>query len=195
MYGKVGRTVGASTLPSKQMCSNDPRQALERFIVTHERQVHLASNLEAVADALPSFAAGVCSMVVHDLRHLLPPLHAFEEDHLFRLLGRRLASNSLMHVGLKRLRDEHAEDADAAADVSGCLENMTQGAMDRPMEALGFQIRALFVALRRHAAFEREVVLPEVRARFTYGDHALLHDILQRHDLGPFMSVGGTQAD
>jgi hypothetical protein len=57
---------------------------------------------------------------------------------------------------------EHVEDSVAAEDISETLLAHGHGKpIDNP-EALGYMLRAMFEALRRHVAFEQDHVLPKV---------------------------------
>ena len=63
-------------------------------------------------------------------------------------------------ASVRRLTIEHIEDECAAQDITDILLALGHGGpVDNP-EALGFMLRALFEALRRHIAFELEHVFP-----------------------------------
>jgi hypothetical protein len=63
---------------------------------------------------------------------------------------------------VERLRAEHIEDECFAGELTEALLVLGRdGSVDNP-EALGFMLRGFFEAQRRHVAFEREHVLPEI---------------------------------
>lgn len=63
---------------------------------------------------------------------------------------------------LDRLLAEHVEDECFAGELTEALLLLGRnGSADNP-EALGFMLRGFFEARRRHVAFEREHVLPQI---------------------------------
>lgn len=126
----------------------------------HERKLALCDRLEAIADSLPwQIDRLECLKVAGELSPSLRKDHAFEESHVFpafEITGRKAESAR----SVARLKEEHIADECAAAELSEVLLRIGHGGgIDNP-EALGFMLRALFQALRRHVAFEREHVLP-----------------------------------
>lgn len=134
--------------------------------VAHAEMLRLCSLLEEVADSLPAnIDSRRCLMLAEELEPLVRGVHRFEEEVLFPAYARILDAQERGHDSLDRLLAEHAEDECFAGEVAEALMLLgRQGTVDNP-EAMGFMLRAFFEGQRRHIAFEREHVLPEV-ARF-----------------------------
>jgi hypothetical protein len=126
----------------------------------HQHKLALCDRLEAVADSLPWRIDRLeCLKLAGELAPSLRRDHAFEETHVFPAFE----TNARGPDGARsvaRLKEEHVADECAAVDLSEVLLRIGHGGeVDNP-EALGFMLRALFQALRRHVAFEREHILP-----------------------------------
>jgi len=125
----------------------------------HEEKLALCDALEAIADSLPKVDRFECLRVGSELAPAMRRSHEFEESRIIPLYE---ASDpgATRAVSAARLRAEHLADECAAADVSEELLRIGHGGPVRNPEALGFMLRALFEAQRRHIAFEREHVMP-----------------------------------
>ena len=122
----------------------------------HSIKLALCDELETVADSLPHdidpqhclyLARAICPMVAR--------AHDLEESLLFpRLQGRAGLAT------LERLRFEHYEDMCFAEEVRDALMSIGRGDPAPSFEAIGYMLRGFFEAVRRHVAFERELVVP-----------------------------------
>ena len=125
----------------------------------HMQMLALCHMLEGIADDLPSRVERLhCLAVAADLLPLMRECHRFEEDVVFPAFARQAGGEEIV----ARLKLEHMEDESAAADLSEALHAYGHGRLIENPEAFGYMLRALFESMRRHIAFERDHVLPEV---------------------------------
>jgi hypothetical protein len=71
----------------------------------------------------------------------------------------RLADDKI-ETTLNRLRFEHCEDECFAEELTEALNALGTGNPDVNIEAIGYMLRGFFEAMRRHIAFESEMLLP-----------------------------------
>ncbi|CDX25880.1 conserved hypothetical protein [Mesorhizobium sp. ORS 3324] len=125
----------------------------------HVQMLALCHMLEGIADDLPSRVNRLqCLAVAADLLPVLRECHRFEEEVVFPAFLRRTGEEEIV----ARLRLEHVEDESAAADLSEALLAHGHGRPIENPEAFGYMLRAFFESTRRHIAFERDHVLPEI---------------------------------
>lgn len=125
----------------------------------HLQMLALCHMLEGIADDLPSRVDRLqCLAVAADLLPLLRECHRFEEEVAFPTFARRTGGDEIV----ARLKLEHLEDESAAMDLSEALLAYGHGRLIENPEAFGYMLRAFFESTRRHIAFERDHVLPEV---------------------------------
>ncbi|MBZ9991574.1 hemerythrin domain-containing protein [Mesorhizobium sp. BH1-1-5] len=125
----------------------------------HVQKLALCHMLEGIADDLPSRVDRLqCLAVAADLLPLLGECHRFEEEVVFPVFARRSGEEDTV----ARLKLEHLEDQSAAADLSEALLAYGHGRPIENPEAFGYMLLAFFESMRRHIAFERDHVLPEV---------------------------------
>lgn len=135
---------------------------------SHAAKLELCSELEAIADGLPSHVdRRKCLIVAAALVPLLRLSHACEEDCIFPAFTGAGADGdrSARMQTVQRLKMEHIEDECAAQDLTDVLFAIGHGAPIHNPEALGFMLRAFFETMRRHIAFEREHVFPVIADR------------------------------
>ena len=125
----------------------------------HDQKLKLCQALEAIADNLPARVDRLqCLVVASSLVPLLRECHRFEEETVFPTFAVRPGGEAVV----SRLKVEHMEDDCAAADVSEALFACGHGEHIENPEAFGYMLRALFASMRRHVAFERDHLLPQV---------------------------------
>lgn len=131
--------------------------------LAHAQMLRLCGLLEEVADSLPaSVDRRKCLMIACELEPLVRGIHRFEEETLLPAYERALERRGRGRGSLERLLAEHVEDECFAGELSEALLLLGRdGCVDNP-EALGFMLRGFFEGQRRHVAFEREHVLPEI---------------------------------
>jgi hemerythrin-like domain-containing protein len=128
----------------------------------HAVKLELCNLMEAIADSLPErIDQGVCLRVATELLPVSREAHIYEEAAIFPAFVHG-GGNS---VTVSRLRAEHFEDETLAEEVTEALLQIGHGGEVTNPEALGFMLRALFQNMRRHIAFEREHVAPQVVAQ------------------------------
>ena len=123
-----------------------------------DRQAGLCLALEDLADSLPRPDTRAALALTERLHPTLRWAHRLEEGLIFPALA---AARADLAPVLDRLRAEHREDAHHAADLHEAMTGFVTGRMGA--EEIGYMLRGLFVALRRHAAFERDCLLPICR--------------------------------
>jgi hypothetical protein len=84
----------------------------------------------------------------------------FEEGEIFPALATRRPD---LRPTLDRLRAEHFEDQDQASDLRDAVEGFLTRREPPKAEEIGYMLRGLFTSLRRHLAFDRDVILPLCR--------------------------------
>ena len=144
--------------PIREACSSKfvPCIDIQRV---HAQKLKLCDALETIADDLPARVDRLqCLTVASTLVPLLRECQRFEEESVFPAFANAGGSGAVV----ARLVAEHAEDGFAAEDVSETLLAHGHGKPIENPEALGYMLRGMFEALRRHVAFERDHVLPRV---------------------------------
>ena len=125
------------------------------------RQERLCCGLEDLADSLPRPDTQAALSMTSRLQPALRRAHWLEEGLVFPALA---ATRADLAPTLDRLRGEHREDEHHAADLHEAMAGFVARSASRRAEAqaeeIGYMLRGLFVGLRRHAAFERDCLLP-----------------------------------
>lgn len=125
----------------------------------HAQKLELCATLEEIADALPSRVDRLlCLKVASSLVPLLRECHRFEEEIVFPALPQMPGRDSV----IARLKTEHVEDDCAAEELSEALLSHGHGEPIENPEAFGYMLRALFGSMRRHVAFEHDLLLPQL---------------------------------
>ncbi|MEQ3625380.1 MAG: hemerythrin domain-containing protein [Celeribacter sp.] len=125
------------------------------------RQEHLCDALETLADSLPERVDTYTAMrLAGSLVPTLKRCQRLEEQVVFPLLLEQAPARSSM---IDRLRAEHLEDEDQAMMLAPAIRAFAQQPAREDAGRLGFALRGLFQPLRRHAAFDRDVLLPLYR--------------------------------
>lgn len=132
-----------------------------RFETCLAQQIDLCCALETLADALPSRVdTRAATLLAETLQETLHRCHQMEESFIFPAL---LAAHPDMLSTITRLRAEHVEDEEQACEVKDAILNFVILQKRKDVEEFGYLLRGLFVALRRHLAFDQDYVLPLYR--------------------------------
>lgn len=124
-------------------------------------QLALCDTLEEIADSLPDSVDR--QMCIHTARALGPVIdraHRMEENIIFPALERFGAFVIDLKATLERLRIEHAGDEFFAEELVEVLMSYGAGNPVHNAEATGYMLRGFFESLRRHIAFESELLGP-----------------------------------
>ncbi|AJY48299.1 hypothetical protein TM49_17150 [Martelella endophytica] len=133
----------------------EPAGALQS---THRAVDRLCDMLEAVADSLPAHVdRRLCHRLADELAPSLKAAQEFEELQIFPPLRTAAMGRASVLAVLERLEYEHFEDLCFAEEASEVLRRLANGGQVNT-EALGYMLRGLFSALRRHMMFEQEFV-------------------------------------
>ncbi|MFZ3584203.1 hemerythrin domain-containing protein [Loktanella sp. DJP18] len=132
-----------------------------RFETCLAQQVDLCCALETLADALPSRVdTRAATLLAETLQETLHNCHQMEETFIFPAL---LTACPDMLSTITRLRAEHVEDEEQACEVKDAIMAFVILQKRKDVEEFGYLLRGLFMALRRHLAFDRDYVLPLYR--------------------------------
>ncbi len=125
------------------------------------QQIDLCERLEWLADSLPARIDTYAAKILAD--RLVPTLkscHQIEETRIFPVL---MIMGTPETPILDRLRKEHLEDEDLAAEVRDAVNAIITRKTRTESELVGYMLRCLFVSVQRHMAFERDHMLPLCR--------------------------------
>jgi len=132
---------------------------------SHGEQLALCSELEEIADSLPSnINRQKCIYAAKALGPLIKGAHHYEETVLFPQLRSSESAPEHLAETLERLKFEHFEDECFAEELTDALLKLGSGDKVN-MEAVGYMLRGFFESIRRHIAFEREHLLAGVSDR------------------------------
>lgn len=124
-------------------------------------QLALCDRLEEIADSLPDKVdRQTCIHTARALGAVLARAHKLEEDVLFPQLEQSEKIFLNPCATLERLRLEHAGDACFVEELVEVLMSYGAGCPRHDAETTGYMLRGFFEALRRHIAFERELLSP-----------------------------------
>lgn len=127
--------------------------------VVYAEKNELCDQLESIADSLPDQVDRLlCLRVAGRLVPLMRQAHRFEEELLFPLVEAAWAAHEHTTT-IGRLKSEHVYDECSAEEITEELLRIGHGHGVRNPEAFGFMLRAFFDPVRRHLAFERELLL------------------------------------
>ena len=142
----------------KLALGEDPIAALRK---AHKEQLLLCDRLEEIADSLPDgINRQKCIYAARALGPMIRGVHRFEEDVVFPMIAERRGADERTEPTLSRLRFEHCEDECFAEELTEALHALGSGKPDVNIEAIGYMLRGFFEAMRRHIAFESEMLLP-----------------------------------
>lgn len=123
-------------------------------------QMTLCDTLEEIADALPNRVdKQKCLLTARTIMPVVRSAHLFEEQVLFPTLKIENATSPRLDTAIERLYAEHWEDEGFGDEISEALLAYGCGESFDP-EKLGYMLRGFFEGLRRHVAFEKEVLAP-----------------------------------
>ncbi|GGA44249.1 hemerythrin domain-containing protein [Pelagibacterium lentulum] len=143
---------------------HDPYGLGDFLLASHRDQLALCASLEAIADSLPAqIDRPACINAARALSPVISHAHTLEEDVVFPAIARRWPQLSGLTRTIERLKFEHLEDICFSEELYDALMTYGRGE-DRPApEAFGYMLRGFFEGLRRHIAFEQEVIVPLFR--------------------------------
>lgn len=127
----------------------------------HDMQLLLCDELEALADSISTGAD--CQRCLHLARavyQLVASSQEFEEALLFEPLSSFAGRLPDMPSTLQRLRFEHHSDLCFAEELNDVLLSFGRGEDRMTADAVGYMLRAFFEGVRRHVAFEKEILVP-----------------------------------
>jgi hemerythrin-like domain-containing protein len=140
---------------------NDSRELMRLFDVLNlhlNAQMMLCNQLEAIADELPRGVDNQqCLLAAQKVYAVVMAAHTFEENELFPALIRSDPSNPQLAMTIERLHGEHWEDESFAQEISETLKCFVAGREDN-VDKLSYMLRGFFEGLRRHIAFEKEML-------------------------------------
>ena len=151
-------THGAGQMTLTQSIVNSERLPTRSLQSTHAAVVRLCDMLESVADSLPANVdRRLCQRLAEELMPSLKSAQEFEETYIFPAVRRTADGQNSVAAMLDQLQYEHFEDLCFAEEAADMLRRLGNGGQVN-MEAVGYMLRGLFSALRRHMSFEQEFV-------------------------------------
>lgn len=138
-----------------------PEDGLILISQSHARQMSLCDDLETIADGLPGNVNR--QLCLHLARAVCPTVaaaHEVEERLLFPAVKTLSATLPDIETMIERLRWEHFEDMCFAEELHDALLAIGRGEPTMTPEAAGYMLRGFFESVRRHVAFEREMLSP-----------------------------------
>ncbi|MEJ6782692.1 hemerythrin domain-containing protein [Aminobacter sp. Piv2-1] len=129
---------------------SDGIAALDRL---YARALRVCDDLETVADTLPNPDRRFCRRLAIELDTTVAVVNRREESDLFPLLAEQAGA-----MVVARLREEHEQDHTATAEIVRALVSISRGRAIGSHEATGYMLRAYFLAVRRHIAFEQAML-------------------------------------
>lgn len=128
---------------------------------SHDDMLHLCDELEDIADSLPlNIDRQRCLHVGRSVCRTVVEAHRLEEKLLFPALEPLCTTLKTMPATLERLRFEHYEDMCFAEELQDALLALGKGESRLSNDATGYMLRGFFESVRRHIAFERELLTP-----------------------------------
>lgn len=141
-------------------CLREGREA-GMIMRCHDMQLLLCDELEALADSLPRSADRQrCLHLARTVRPLVASSHEIEEALLFDPLISLACRVPDLPSTLERLRFEHHSDLCFAEELHDVLLAFGRGKDLMTADAFGYMLRAFFEGVRRHVAFEKEILVP-----------------------------------
>ena len=138
-----------------------PMGPAELMMETHKDQLVLCHRLEFIADSLPYFVdRQTCIGVARTLGPLIRRAHKLEEEIVFPAVRDHWKALENIEKTLERLRYEHLEDECFAEELHDALMAYGCGEKRPGPDAFGYMLRGFFEGLRRHIAFEQEMIVP-----------------------------------
>lgn len=133
----------------------------DMLVATHRDQLALCRTLEAIADSLPAdLDRSTCITAARALGPLITRAHDLKEDLIFPAIEMRCTGIAGISRTIDRLKYEHMEDVCFSEELHDALMAYGRGD-DRPSpDAFGYMLRGFFESLRRHIAFEQEIIVP-----------------------------------
>lgn len=142
------------------MSRPDPA-TVHQVALDHQALLLLCDLLESIADRLPhDLDRAECLILGRALAPMLHRIRQHEEEVLFpALLGWGAVLPDIVET-IDRLRLEHQVDGCYAEDVEDMLRSYGESRPNLAPDAAGFMLRGFFESLRRHVAFERQLLVP-----------------------------------
>ncbi|MFD2647041.1 hemerythrin domain-containing protein [Devosia albogilva] len=131
----------------------------------HDCLIAICDALEAVADSLPhNVDRQQCLWLSRALGPMLFRAQELEEKQVFPMLLGLDQPRPELSGTLERLRLEHQVDLCYAEEVQEMLKAYGEGRQSIAPDTAGFMLRGFFESLRRHIAFEQELLAPLLEA-------------------------------
>ncbi|MBX3582080.1 MAG: hemerythrin domain-containing protein [Rhizobiaceae bacterium] len=128
---------------------------------SHARQMALCDDLETIADGLPgSVNRQLCLHLARAVCPTVASAHEIEERVLFPAVQALSPTLPDITSTIERLRWEHFEDMCFAEELHDALLSIGRDEQRIGADAAGYMLRGFFESVRRHVAFEREMLAP-----------------------------------
>lgn len=160
-------------MPSHQVKPNDAIQVqlIKQFDLLCAQQLDLCQDLEDIADGLGDKPDRlVCLGMASKLVPIMTQVHKFEAQTLFPALAKATRGLDTRRAcatnrSLVQLKAEHDDDVCLVGEVVEALLEVGRGKSSVSPDAIGYLLRGLFGGLRRHVAYEQEVMWALIEAK------------------------------
>lgn len=138
---------------------NEPNQTAGFVELTrlYRATLEICDSLEEIADSLPRPDRKRCRQIAAALKPAIEAANRMEENVLFPAALSRLPAEGIQAT-ISRLREEHAQDSAAADEIVRTLVTLSRGGGRNSWDAIGYMLRAYFLAVRRHVACEQSLL-------------------------------------
>lgn len=131
------------------------------FIRLHGELLAVCDTIEAIADSLPdNIDRLTCRTIAASLAGILDRTQRTEEQTLFPVLLKLWPDLPGLVGTIDRLKSEHNTDLCFAEEIEEVLMSYADGKPTLSPEATGYMFRGFFECVRRHVAFEHDLLAP-----------------------------------
>ena len=144
------------------------------------RVVQICDLLEAMADDLPRRPVPVWREAARMCEEVVKRHYKLVLDVLLPVLEARTLGEEDCEDVLRRVHADFEDEASKLLELNALmLDTVGDSAGKIEPEALGYALRCFFVALRRNASWEADVLLPLARRRLNIDDLDMLRRLMQ----------------
>lgn len=134
---------------------------LTMLTASQNRQLGLCAELEDLADSMPHrLERARCLELGQAILRIVLEAQDVEERLLFPRVNGVVNWQADLGASIERLRAEHLSDICFGEEIGEALVTFGRDGGPVDAEVLGYMLRGFFEGLRRHLAFEREILLP-----------------------------------
>lgn len=147
------------------MSNHGKQDGFTLLAASQRRQLGLCADLEYLADSIPyHLNRARCVELGQAIVGIMLEAQALEEQILLSAVKGPISWHADLGGSIDRLRVEHIADLCFSEEIGEALLMLGQGGQRVDAEVLGYMLRGFFEGLRRHLAFEREILFPLIKS-------------------------------